>query len=776
MATIQYLVNAVDGASGTFAKIAGSADDLNKQLDELGRKSVEARVGLDGVPAMQNTLRDIDIKLARLNTRVAKPKLNDDQIVRATIAATALNLQLDKLNEKKVKLNVSGGGGIGRVITGLLGGFAGGRGGGGAAGAAAGAAGNAAGGGAGGGAGILGALGAAGTAAGVAGGIAALVSGLGGLIPELAALTTGMAAFAALGLPTITKLIATSPAFHALTIVFKSLVAALSPEVVHLFNLAVGILIGLLPQLLPFANAVAKGIGFMLDAFKKFARSPEFGLFLNQMAALIGPLLKALTPVIGQLIVAVARLLIAFSNKNNIRAFVIALEAVTVTLNVLAAIVSWFSGTVVPLFDKALHGLAAAFDAVRHGFANSANQIADVLHGVAVAFDAVRHGFANTADFIRGKLDDVFRFIQVWGHQWATAFDTDRHIVATWGHDIASIFDRLRHDIAHIWDVIWTDTKNVVTRGIHDVTTFFGNMPGHILGALRGLGHSLGSFAMAALNEMWNGFKSIAGHILGWFTGFGKTIISVVKKVLGIFSPSAVFFDIGRNLMEGLRQGVIHGADRAVAAAQAAAHKVANAGAGVQRWAPLVRQALRMEGLSPSLLGNVLYQMQTESGGNPNAINLTDSNAAAGDPSRGLMQTIMSTFLSYHWPGTSMNIYDPLANIAAALNYARHVYGPTLMSGGMGIGSGHGYALGGLITEPIFGFGRSGRTYTFGERGPETVIPGTPDSNLMRQVLAELRQLNRHAAAAPDRTGSAVGTALDGVASRALYGGRYSSR
>jgi hypothetical protein len=33
-------------------------------------------------------------------------------------------------------------------------------------------------------------------------------------------------------------------------------------------------------------------------------------------------------------------------------------------------------------------------------------------------------------------------------------------------------------------------------------------------------------------------------------------------------------------------------------------------------------------------------------------------------------------------------------------------------------------AGGGLITEPVFGFGASGRSYSFGERGPETVIPG----------------------------------------------------
>jgi SLT domain-containing protein len=136
-------------------------------------------------------------------------------------------------------------------------------------------------------------------------------------------------------------------------------------------------------------------------------------------------------------------------------------------------------------------------------------------------------------------------------------------------------------------------------------------------------------------------------------------------------------------------------------------------GAGVAQWRPDVLAALSMLGLPASLANQVLYQMQTESGGNPNAINLTDSNAAAGDPSRGLLQTIMSTFEAYHVSGTSNDIYNPLANIAAAVNYARAVYGPSLMRGGMGMGSGHGYANGG---SPA-----AGEFAVVGEQGPELV-------------------------------------------------------
>jgi hypothetical protein len=138
--------------------------------------------------------------------------------------------------------------------------------------------------------------------------------------------------------------------------------------------------------------------------------------------------------------------------------------------------------------------------------------------------------------------------------------------------------------------------------------------------------------------------------------------------------------------------------------------------AGAKQWTSIVLKALAMNGLPASLLNQVLRQITSESGGNPNAINLTDSNAAAGDPSKGLLQPIGSTFAAYHLAGTSENIYNPLANIAAAINYAKHTYGPTLMNAaGGGLGSGHGYSAGGVTPEGILGFGmKSGTPYSFG--------------------------------------------------------------
>ncbi|WP_405484508.1 transglycosylase SLT domain-containing protein [Streptomyces sp. NBC_00009] len=77
----------------------------------------------------------------------------------------------------------------------------------------------------------------------------------------------------------------------------------------------------------------------------------------------------------------------------------------------------------------------------------------------------------------------------------------------------------------------------------------------------------------------------------------------------------------------------------------------------------------------PGSYDGIHRNIMRESSGNPLAINNWDSNAVKGTPSKGLLQVIDPTFKAYHVPGTSMNSYDPVANITAACNYAAHRYG-----------------------------------------------------------------------------------------------------
>ncbi|MFI9718998.1 transglycosylase SLT domain-containing protein [Streptomyces sp. NPDC052396] len=90
-----------------------------------------------------------------------------------------------------------------------------------------------------------------------------------------------------------------------------------------------------------------------------------------------------------------------------------------------------------------------------------------------------------------------------------------------------------------------------------------------------------------------------------------------------------------------------------------------------------IRQALDIMAAHniPGSYDGLYRNIMRESSGNPDAINNWDSNAAAGIPSKGLLQVIDPTFQAYHVAGTSWNIYDPVANIVAACNYAAKTYG-----------------------------------------------------------------------------------------------------
>ncbi|MFF4020491.1 transglycosylase SLT domain-containing protein [Streptomyces sp. NPDC001843] len=83
---------------------------------------------------------------------------------------------------------------------------------------------------------------------------------------------------------------------------------------------------------------------------------------------------------------------------------------------------------------------------------------------------------------------------------------------------------------------------------------------------------------------------------------------------------------------------------------------------------------MRSKGIPGSYSG-LHRNIMRESSGNPQAINDWDINAVNGIPSKGLLQVIPPTFAAYHVAGTSWNIYDPVANITAAANYAAHRYG-----------------------------------------------------------------------------------------------------
>ena len=93
----------------------------------------------------------------------------------------------------------------------------------------------------------------------------------------------------------------------------------------------------------------------------------------------------------------------------------------------------------------------------------------------------------------------------------------------------------------------------------------------------------------------------------------------------------------------------------------------------VTAWIEQALQVMNMPA-DPDTIQDLQIIIMHESGGDPNAVNLTDSNAQAGTPSKGLMQCIQPTFDQWHLEPYD-NIFGPVDSVIAGTRYAISRYG-----------------------------------------------------------------------------------------------------
>lgn len=232
----------------------------------------------------------------------------------------------------------------------------------------------------------------------------------------------------------------------------------------------------------------------------------------------------------------------------------------------------------------------------------------------------------------------------------------------------------------------------------------------------------IGDFVSGA----WNAVKNFTGDVMDYLTNPGEIVKVALDKFMDLSSIVEPWLSVAGGIAKTVLGGIT---DFITGIFDDVVPKVKyNPSSGVEQWRSVAKYALQLEGqYSEANLSRLLMQMQTESGGNPRAINNWDINAKRGTPSKGLMQVIDPTFRAYARPGYSSNIYDPLSNILASIRYTVSRYGS--LSNGW---KGHGYAegIGTISFSDIFrntpklaggGIVKNGQLFVANERGPEIV-------------------------------------------------------
>ena len=116
---------------------------------------------------------------------------------------------------------------------------------------------------------------------------------------------------------------------------------------------------------------------------------------------------------------------------------------------------------------------------------------------------------------------------------------------------------------------------------INAVPALLRAIPGMCVDILRAMMNALaGAVEIGAnlIKGVWQGIQNMAAWIEDSIFGFFSNIVSGIRSILGIHSPSKVFAGIGEQLVNGFANGIDATADTAIKAAGAMAEAVTNAG------------------------------------------------------------------------------------------------------------------------------------------------------------------------------------------------------
>lgn len=355
--------------------------------------------------------------------------------------------------------------------------------------------------------------------------------------------------------------------------------------------------------------------------------------------------------------------------------------------NNMGSISTWFRDT----FRKAYDGITGVFDKIGSYFRDIGNKIKTPIR------DAL-NGVIGGVNWVLGKLGSGKTYPYV---NFATGTDGVAH------DTLGVVNDQTGSTYREL--VQFPNGKTIIPRGRNVMlpmpkgTKVLPADQTKALMRMQNIPHfksGIGDF----FGNAWAKIKDFTGDILDYVENPRKLMQIAIDK----FTDLTGALEPGLSMAKGAVNSVFDAAVNSIKGLLSdfgGANVKYNPSAGVEQWRKLAKKALKLTGqYSESNLNRLLMQMQSESSGNPNAINNWDSNAKAGIPSKGLMQVIDPTFRSYALAPYNKNIYDPLSNMIAAIRYTVSIYGS--LSRGW---NGHGYAAG--------GFPMNGEVYVANENG-----------------------------------------------------------
>jgi tape measure domain-containing protein len=249
---------------------------------------------------------------------------------------------------------------------------------------------------------------------------------------------------------------------------------------------------------------------------------------------------------------------------------------------------------VVSIFTAIGNFIASVWNAIGAGVSAAWNWITGIISGalsaiwgvVSAIFNAVWgfiSGIFNTiAGFISGVWNGIFSFLSgIIGNIYNTVKSKFDAVYNT----VSSIFNSVSSFIGNIWSGIVTTVGDRIQSVVDTVT----GIKDKVVNAVSGAAGWLSAAGANVVQGFINGISSLAGTIGNAFLNMVPGwIVGPFKTALGIASPSKLFKQFGRWVIQGLGIGVNQEQRTAVKAMDQAAAAVTAAGSGITLSAPVI--------------------------------------------------------------------------------------------------------------------------------------------------------------------------------------------
>lgn len=300
--------------------------------------------------------------------------------------------------------------------------------------------------------------------------------------------------------------------------VLMEVMTALTPVFEVLGDVA-GMLAGVLADvLLSIVDAAMPLIDVVVMLIEALA--PILPLFAELIGTLLPPLVELLMSLIGPILELVAPLIDLLAP---------ALELVATVIGWVVGAIGWLVSALVGLVtgnEETYAALAEVWEAIKGFFGGIADWWSDLWETVTSFAKDAWNGLINWFKGIPGWIQGIFAAAGQW--------------LLNAGSNIVS---GLRTGVTNMWN---------------SFISFLRGLPGQIIGFFAGAGSWLWNAGKNIVQGLLDGVKSLAGSIGNFFLDLlPGWIVGPFKAALGISSPSKLFAQYGRDIVDG----VIVGAD-----------------------------------------------------------------------------------------------------------------------------------------------------------------------------------------------------------------------